>query len=133
MGAKDSATREMTPTPAIEPRIELGILILASFPSTFPNIPNSEIPPRDHPLVSTTSQRTTMFSRATLRSSLVAQRGYATLTTPNTLILLEHKADAIVPATLNAITAAKQLGGNLTALIVGEEAETKAVVDKAKK
>lgn len=70
--------------------------------------------------------------RTSLRSPIVA-RGYATLSTPNTLILLEHKADAIVPATLNAITAAKKLGGNLTALIVGEEAHTKNVVEKAKK
>ena len=69
------------------------------------------------------------------RSTITAlgRRSYATLTTPNTLILLEHKSDAIVPATLNAITAAKKLGGNLTALIVGEEGETKAVVEKAKK
>lgn len=110
----------MTPTPAMLPKMELGILI-SSQSQTATQLP---CPP-------TTSTR--MFSRCALRSTVLAQRSYATLTTPNTLILLEHKADAIVPATLNAITAAKKLGGNLTALIVGEEAETKAVVEKAKK
>lgn len=60
------------------------------------------------------------------------RRSYATITTPSTLILLEHKAGAIVPATLNAITAAKKIGGTVTGLVVGDEAGTKDVVDKAK-
>lgn len=60
-------------------------------------------------------------------------RSYASEASPSTLILLEHRNDAIVPATLNAITAAKKVGGKVTGLIVGEEASTKAVVEKAQK
>lgn len=60
-------------------------------------------------------------------------RSYASAASPSTLILLEHRNDALVPATLNAITAAKKVGGKVTGLIVGEEASTKAVVEKAQK
>ncbi|KAK4050212.1 Electron transfer flavoprotein alpha-subunit [Microbotryomycetes sp. JL221] len=64
---------------------------------------------------------------------LASKRCYATSTTPNTLVLLEHKQDKLAPATLNAVTAAKKLGGKVTGLIVaGSEDATKSVVDKAK-
>lgn len=73
-----------------------------------------------------------MLTRIT-RATILAKRAYATIATPNTLILLEHRDNAIVPATLNAITAAKQLGGNLTGLIVGEQDHVQGVLDKAKR
>jgi electron transfer flavoprotein alpha subunit len=63
----------------------------------------------------------------------VSRRSYATITTPNTLLLLEHRDNQIVPATLNAVTAAKSLGGNVTGLIVGEQGSVDGVVDMAKK
>lgn len=65
--------------------------------------------------------------------SVICARSYATVTTPNTLLLLEHRDNQIVPATLNAVTAAKSLGGNVTGLIVGEQGSVDGVVDMAKK
>ncbi|KAK4049829.1 Electron transfer flavoprotein alpha-subunit [Microbotryomycetes sp. JL201] len=67
------------------------------------------------------------------RSTLLSSRSYATSASPNTLVLLEHKGNKLVPATLNAVTAAKKLGGKVTGLVIGgSEQSTKDVVDKAK-
>ncbi|KDE06870.1 electron transfer flavoprotein alpha subunit [Microbotryum lychnidis-dioicae p1A1 Lamole] len=63
----------------------------------------------------------------------LARRSYATPPSPSALVLIEHKDDKIVPASLNAITAARKLGGTVTGLVVGEEASTKAVVEGAQK
>lgn len=111
VGWKERNASPSTPTPAIEPRIELGTLIVTS--------------KQPFPLF-------IMLTRIT-RATFLAKRAYATIATPNTLILLEHRDNAIVPATLNAITAAKQLGGNLTGLIVGEQDHVQGVLDKAKR
>lgn len=69
-----------------------------------------------------------------IKSSLTT-KSYATISTtlPNTLLLLEHRDDLIMPATLNAVTAAKSLGGTITGLIVGDANNTIKVVDIAKK
>ena len=37
----------------------------------------------------------------------------------STLVLVEHTNDEVTPITLNAVTAAKQLGGDVTALVAG--------------
>ncbi|SCZ88411.1 BZ3500_MvSof-1268-A1-R1_Chr10-2g02949 [Microbotryum saponariae] len=67
------------------------------------------------------------------RAFTLARRSYATSSSPSALVLIEHKDDKIVPASLNAITAARKLGGTVTGLVVGEEASTKAVVEGARK
>lgn len=60
-------------------------------------------------------------------------RAYATSPSPHALIYLEHRAGAIESASLSALTAAGQLGGEVTALVVGGLDEVQGVVDKAKK
>lgn len=72
----------------------------------------------------------------TLRTSVpryTLARGYASAASPSTLILLEHRGTHLVPATLNAITAARKLGGTVTGLIVGEQGKTDGAVEQAKK
>ena len=49
----------------------------------------------------------------------------------NTLLFLEHKAGKLNPATLNAVTAAKALGGKVTGILIGPDSDQ--VVDTAKK
>ncbi|ORX59606.1 electron transfer flavo protein, alpha subunit [Hesseltinella vesiculosa] len=68
-----------------------------------------------------------------IRQTSVAfgRRGYAAAAGANTLLLVEHKDGAITGATLNALTAAKAMGGNITALVAGEapEAVAKAIAE----
>ncbi|KAJ2972052.1 hypothetical protein NUW54_g12356 [Trametes sanguinea] len=61
------------------------------------------------------------------------QRGYASVTGPHALVLLEHRAGVIESGSLSALTAAQQLGGQVTGLVVGAPDEVKGVVEKAKK
>ena len=39
----------------------------------------------------------------------------------STLVVAEHNNETLLPITLNAITAAKQLGGEITCLVVGSK------------
>jgi electron transfer flavoprotein alpha subunit len=66
---------------------------------------------------------------------LSALRSYATASSSaaNTLVLVEHKDNKIAPATFNAITAAKKLGGKTTGLVIGTEGGADAVLEAAKK
>ncbi|KIM78876.1 hypothetical protein PILCRDRAFT_74929 [Piloderma croceum F 1598] len=50
-------------------------------------------------------------------------RAYATSPSPHALIFLEHRAGAIESASLSALTAAEQLGGQVTGLVVGSPEE----------
>lgn len=60
-------------------------------------------------------------------------RRYATAASPHALVLLEHRAGVIDSGSLSALTAAQQLGGQITGLVVGAPDEVKGVVEKAKK
>lgn len=60
-------------------------------------------------------------------------RAYATSSSPHALIFLEHRSGTIEPGSLSALTAAEQLGGQVTGLIVGGPDEVQGIVDKAKK
>lgn len=51
----------------------------------------------------------------------------------STLVLLEHRDNQLVPAALNAITAARKVGGTVTGLIVGEVGSVEGVVEKSAK
>jgi len=63
----------------------------------------------------------------------VITRTYATATSPHALVLLEHKNGAIEPSSLSALTAAQQLGGSITGLILGGPDQVPTVLERAKK
>ena len=68
-----------------------------------------------------------------LSSRLAARRSYATAASPHALVFIEHQAGAIESGSLAALTAATQLGGKVTGLIVGAPEEVKQGLDKAKR
>lgn len=76
-----------------------------------------------------------MFTRSLRSSPKLLFRTYATPAgSPHTLLFVEYTDGAIDAASLSALTAAKELKGKVTALVVGgEEAEIKGVVEEAKK
>ena len=41
----------------------------------------------------------------------------------STLVVVEHTNDAVVPVTLNAVTAASRIGGETVALVAGTQCE----------
>ncbi|CAG8523881.1 10443_t:CDS:2 [Diversispora eburnea] len=57
--------------------------------------------------------------RKSLRPTFLFRR-YATGQDISTLLLVEHRDNEIASSTLNALTAANKLGGNITALVSGE-------------
>lgn len=65
----------------------------------------------------------------------VPQRTFATsaAAASNTLLFVEYKNGALNPATLSAVTAAKKLGGEVHGLVVGAEADAKAISEKLSK
>ena len=60
-------------------------------------------------------------------------RSYATGTSPHALVFLEHRKGVLESGSLSALTAAQQLGGQVTGLIVGSSDHINDVVKKAKK
>ncbi|KAG9094577.1 Electron transfer flavoprotein alpha-subunit [Ceratobasidium sp. 392] len=79
-----------------------------------------------------------MLSRSIRRLAHPTPRLLRTYATPaggsHTLLFLEHTNGSVDAASLSALTAAKQLNGKVTALVVGgEEGEVQKVVDEAKK
>ncbi|KAF7306110.1 putative electron transfer flavoprotein subunit alpha [Mycena chlorophos] len=66
----------------------------------------------------------------TLRACL---RAYSSAPPPHALVFLEHRNGVIDAGSLSALTAAEQLGGQVTGLIVGAPDHVPAVVEKAKK
>ncbi|WWD22049.1 hypothetical protein CI109_106537 [Kwoniella shandongensis] len=76
-----------------------------------------------------------MFVRAALRTSRLsaplsslAQRRLA-----SSLVYLEHKGGKLNDSSLNAVTAAKTLGGDLAGIVVGSKADVDGVLDEVKK
>ncbi len=39
----------------------------------------------------------------------------------STLVVVEHNGDTVMPITYNTLSAAKEIGGDVTALLVGED------------
>lgn len=77
-----------------------------------------------------------MLSR--LRTTLPAvHRSFSTSTrslAANALVFLETKDDVLVPATFNAITAAKKLGGQVHGVVIGKDQQSvEAAAQGAKK
>ena len=76
---------------------------------------------------------TTMLRlRPTLRTAVLSRR-YATASGPHALVFLEHRDGAIDSGSLSALTAAQQLGGQVTGLVVGAPDQVQGVVEKAQK
>ena len=49
------------------------------------------------------------------------------------MVFLEHREGVIDSGSLSALTAAQQLGGQVTGLVIGAPDQVKNVVEKAKK
>lgn len=60
-------------------------------------------------------------------------RAYATAPPPHALVFLEHRQGVIDNGSLSALTAAEQLGGQVTGLVIGNSEHVPNVVEKAKK
>ncbi|KAI9463607.1 DHS-like NAD/FAD-binding domain-containing protein [Lactarius psammicola] len=71
------------------------------------------------------------YSLATSRRFV--NRAYATAASPRALVLLEHRNGAIESGSLSALTAAQQLGGSVTGLILGAPDHLPIVLESAKK
>ena len=76
---------------------------------------------------------TILCARSLLSSRRLITRAYATATSPCALVFLEHKDGAIEPASLSALTAAQELGGAVTGIVIGSPDQVPAVVERAKK
>lgn len=74
-----------------------------------------------------------LCARSLLSSRRLITRAYATAISPHTLVLLEHKDGAIESASLSALTAAQQLGGPVTGLVIGSPDQVPAVLESVKK
>ncbi|KAK7472655.1 Electron transfer flavoprotein alpha-subunit [Stygiomarasmius scandens] len=59
-------------------------------------------------------------------------RAYASASSPHALLFLDHRKGVIDPGSLSALTAASQLGGQVTGLVVGANDHVSSVLDKAK-
>ena len=74
-----------------------------------------------------------MLRARTLASLRPAFRTYATAANTHALVFLEHKDGAIDAGSLSALTAAEQLGGQVTGLVVGAPEEVQKVIPQAQK
>lgn len=63
----------------------------------------------------------------------VLSRTYATPASPHALVFLEHRKGTIEAGSLSALTAASQLGGQVSALVVGSSEHVGGVVEQVKK
>ena len=71
--------------------------------------------------------------RLVLKPALALSRTYATASSPHALVFIEQSGGIIDSGSLSALTAATQLGGEVTGLIVGEPGEVEKAVESAKK
>lgn len=60
-------------------------------------------------------------------------RFYATGSSPNALLFIEHRGGAIESGTRSALTAAAQLGGSVTGIVIGAPGEVEPIVEQARK
>lgn len=79
------------------------------------------------------SLRVASLARA-LPSTSVTSRTFASTSSPiHSLLLVEHRSGDVEGGTLAALTAASELGGKVTGLIVGSPEEVDGVAEKVKK
>jgi hypothetical protein len=79
------------------------------------------------------SERNMLRARSILTSHRFITRAYATATSPHALLFLEHKDGTIDSGSLSALTAAQQLGGTVTGLVVGGSDQIPTVLESVKK
>ena len=60
-------------------------------------------------------------------------RSYTAAPSPHALVFLEHNQGVIDSGSLSALTAATQLGGKVTGLVVGDSEQVNSVLENAKK
>ena len=72
-------------------------------------------------------------ARSLVTAHRLAARAYVTAPSPHALVFLEHKDGVIEPSSLSALTAAQQLGGSVTGLVVGGPDQVPSVLEKVKK
>lgn len=60
-------------------------------------------------------------------------RSYATPASPHALVILEHREGVLDSACLSALTAATQLGGRVTGLVLSGPDSATAALDNARK
>lgn len=72
-------------------------------------------------------------SRVPRRLPRFLSRTYATAQQPHALLFIEQSDGVLDPSSLSALTAASQLGGKVTGLIVGNPGEVEKAVEEAKK
>jgi electron transfer flavoprotein alpha subunit len=81
--------------------------------------------------------RRNLSCKVMLARSIVCRRAlvraYATSPSPHALVLLEHRQGVVDSGSLSALTAAAQLGGQVTGLVVGGPDQVQGVVETAKK
>lgn len=80
-----------------------------------------------------TEHSTTMLCARSVISARALSRSYATAAPPHALVLLEHRQGVLDSGSLSALTAAEQLGGKVTGLVIGSPEHVQGVVDNAKK
>ncbi|KAI0051854.1 electron transfer flavoprotein alpha subunit [Auriscalpium vulgare] len=72
-------------------------------------------------------------SASSLTARRLFARTYATAASPHALVLLEHRNGALESGSLSALTAAQELGGEVTGIVIGGPEQVDAVLEKAKK
>lgn len=77
--------------------------------------------------------RVTMLRARGIAACRPLLRAYATASGPHSLVFLEHFQGAIDSGSLSAVTAAGQLGGKVTGIVVGEKDHVQSVVEQAKR
>lgn len=80
-----------------------------------------------------TSSSTSMLRTRSILRCKTLVRCYATSPSPHALVFLEHSHGVVDSASLSALTAASQLGGQVTGLVVGNSDQIGQVIEKAKK
>ena len=72
-------------------------------------------------------------ARSLVTAHRLFTRAYATAPSPHALVFLEHRDGVIEPSSLSALTAAQQLGGSVTGLVLGGPDQVPTVLERAKK
>ncbi|KAG6845311.1 hypothetical protein H0H87_011161 [Tephrocybe sp. NHM501043] len=74
-----------------------------------------------------------MLGTRSIISARALSRSYASAAPPHALVLLEHRQGVLDSGSLSALTAAEQLGGKVTGLVIGAPEHVQGVVGKVKK
>ena len=79
------------------------------------------------------TSETMLRARSLVTAHRLFTRAYATARSPHALVFLEHRDGVIEQSSLSALTAAQQLGGSVTGLVVGGPDQVPTVLERAKR